>query len=312
MKNALDLPSANALARYAREREIEILHAHLARDYTLAAFAARRIANLRFVITRHVPFALNRLHRITLARAARIIAVSQGVAEGIAARGIVDSRKIRVIPNGVDFDKLDEELEKFDRTSFRNQLTNNARFIVGAVGDLTPNKGHDVFIRAAKIVSEKFGDEVQFIIAGEDALPDARTRRQIEALIRALELQTRVRLIGRRNDLAQLLASFDVFVSASRAEAFGLVLVEAMACGAAVLATATDGAKEIISDDALGVLVPVNDAEALARGVIRLLSSDETRSALAANARQSVRTRFQIERMIDETESLYQQILEET
>src|SRR5919206_5259074 len=101
LRNALDLPSARALARFVRAHAIEIIHAHLGRDYPLAALAAAR-TGARLVITRHVPFRLSRVHKFVLARVARVIAVSGPVAAGLRAQKIFPADRITVIPNGID------------------------------------------------------------------------------------------------------------------------------------------------------------------------------------------------------------------
>src|SRR5258705_12307054 len=88
LRNALDAQSARELARFVKEHQIEVVHAHMARDYSLAAYAARRNPATRFIVTRHVLFPLSRLHRWMLARAARIIAVSTPVSNQVRRRGL--------------------------------------------------------------------------------------------------------------------------------------------------------------------------------------------------------------------------------
>ena len=85
LRNSLDVSSARSLASLVRENDIQIIHAHMARDYPLAAYAARRNPAARLILTRHVLFPLNRLHRLTFSGASRIIAVSQAVASQLRA-----------------------------------------------------------------------------------------------------------------------------------------------------------------------------------------------------------------------------------
>lgn len=305
LRNALDLASASRLARLLREREIEILHAHLGRDYPLAAFAARRARGARLVITRHVPFALNGLNRLALANVARVIAVSEGVARQLRARRIFPTEKIHVVANGLDFEAYDSALRGFDRGAFRRStLQTTARFLVGTIGELSEVKGQSVFVRAATHVARRVAD-VEFLVVGEDKSEDQRTRRLLERLIDEESLRGRVRLCGHAPDLPPLLASLDLYVSASRAEAFGLATLEAVACGAAIVATATDGSREIVRDGVTGRLVPVGDAAALAEALIELLGDESERERLAAGALADARERFSLERMVTETEKVY-------
>ena len=87
MRNALSVTSALRLSRFVRDHGIEIIHAHLARDYPIAALAAGR-SSARLVLTRHVLFPLSRVHRLALRRTARVIAVSEAVAGGLRAQNI--------------------------------------------------------------------------------------------------------------------------------------------------------------------------------------------------------------------------------
>jgi glycosyltransferase involved in cell wall biosynthesis len=150
---------------------------------------------------------------------------------------------------------------------------------------------------------------VDFFVVGEDNSPDKRARQRIEELIDGANLRGRVHLRGYTPDLPRLLAALDVYVSSSRAEAFGLATLEAIVCGATVLATATDGSREIVADGAAGRLVPVGDAEAMAAALVELLGDDDERARLGANARASVRERFSLERMVAATEEVYRSVL---
>lgn len=312
LRNALDVASASGLARVARERGIEIVHAHLARDYPLAAYAARRAPAARLVITRHVPFAMNRLHRFALSNVARVIAVSEGVARGLRERRIFAEEKIVVIPNGVEFAAYDLALRDFDREAYRRaSLHTTARLVVGTVGELSETKGQEDFVCAAAAVARRVPG-VEFLIVGDDHSPGRRTRHRLEQLIEAENLRGRVRLLSYTPDLPRLLAALDVYVSSSRAEAFGLATVEAMVCGACVVATATDGSREIVEDGATGRIVPVGDAGAMAAALVELLEDKGARGRLSANAREAARARFSLGRMVEETEAVYRSALSQS
>lgn len=312
LRNALDLVSALQLARFIRDHRIEIVHAHLARDYPLAAYAARRAGGrVPFILTRHVPFALNRLHKFTLANVARVIAVSEGVARGLRARRIFPGEKIRVIPNGISVAQLDDALKDFDRARFRRTLpASAAALLVGMVGELSPVKGQEEFVRAAAtIIRRENFTRAQFLIIGEDKSTRAPTRTLLEKLIAEHELQARVLLLGHAFELTPLISSLDLYVSASRAEAFGLATLEALMCGVATVATATDGSRELIEDGVTGNLVPVGDADALADAILQLLQNDAERARISERARESSRARFSLELMVEATEKVYREAL---
>lgn len=305
LRNALDLWSAQQLSRIVREREIEIVHAHLARDYPLAALAIRRNARARLIITRHVLFPLKKIHALTLSRVACAITVSEPVARTLISRKIFPASKVKIVPNGIDFERFAAARNISNGEKLRGSLQiPQRRLLIGTVGEINQLKGHEEFVRAAALIAAQFA-EAEFIIAGADTSPDGVHRAALERLVDELNLRGRVHLTGWLDGVAPLLGALDVFVSASRTESFGLAIVEAMASGAAVVATATAGARSVIEDGVTGHLVAVGDVEALAASVIRLLSNKDERSRMSERARHAARERFSLERMVADTEQIY-------
>lgn len=305
LRNALDIASALELARLVREHQIEIVHAHVARDYPLAALATRRNRKAKLVITRHVLFPLNKLHSVTLSHVACVICVSHAVKRALSAQKIFDAKKLKVIPNGIDLRRLDASLENFDREEFRKQMKiPPGSLLIGTVGEIKKQKGHEDFLRAASLVARERKD-AHFVITGADSTSTGEHRASLEHLIAELDLTTRVHLTGWLDDVAPLLAALDIYVSASHTESFGLAIVEAMALGLPVVATATEGAQEIIDRDDAGVLVRAGDAETMASALLRLLEDANARTSIGTLARATARTRFSLATMVDETEKTY-------
>jgi glycosyltransferase involved in cell wall biosynthesis len=302
----LNVANAFRLARFIRERKIEIIHAHIARDYLPAALAAKLAGRVGLVITRHVLFPLRKLHGKMLKRVDGVVAVSHAVADALRAQDIFDPARIVVIHNGID-------LERFARNgtardSLRGFIKPGNSFLVGMVGHLAPIKGQDEFIRAAAIVTSRRAD-VTFIIAGEDKSRTGENRRRLERLIGELGLSDRVHLLGWVDDVPALLSALDLLVSPSRSEPFGLSIVEGMACGAPLIATMSEGAREILEDGVTGLLLPSGSPEELAGAIVRLLDDEEGRRSLSARALAAVRDRFTLERMAGATEQLYRSVL---
>lgn len=304
LRNALDVRGALGLSRLARDKEVDVVHAHVARDYTLASFAARRNARARLVITRHVLFPLSRLHRLALSNVSRVIAVSHAVERALRAQKIFDEEKIRVVENGVD-------LTRFSRP--RGGLKNGrrddggARLRVGIVGEVSPTKGYIEFLHAAARVAEVLGGGVEFFVVGDDLERGGGYRERVGEAVEAWGLSGHLRFLGRldEEEMPRLFASLDLLVSASRSEAFGLAMVEALACGVPVVATATEGAREVVADGDNGLLVPVGDVHALAEAIVSLLRDEPRRRAFGERASGAMRERFDIARTIEATERVY-------
>lgn len=301
----LNILNAFKLAHFIRERKVDVIHAHIAHDYLLAARAAKLAGRGKLVITRHVLFQLNKLHTTLLKRVDRFIAVSQAVADSLH---VFEAARIVVIHNGVDLNRFTRQsaardwLQSFSRSEIRNS------FIVGMVGHLAPIKGQEEFIRAAAIVASRRSD-VTFIIAGEDKSRQGENRRQIERLIDELGLDGRIHLLGWVDDVPHLLSALDLLVSPSRSEPFGLSIVEGMACGVPVIATRSEGALEILEDGVTGHLLTSSTPEELADAIVSLLDDEEKRRNFSAQALQVVRDRFALESMVSATEQLYESLL---
>jgi glycosyltransferase involved in cell wall biosynthesis len=176
------------------------------------------------------------------------------------------------------------------------------------VGHLAPIKGHDVFVRAAALISARRRG-VRFVVIGEDKSPQMGYRKFLERLIAELGLSGSVQMPGWQDDIPGLLSSFTLFVSAARSEPFGLSIVEAMAAGLPVVAAASEGALEIIEDGLSGKLVPVGDPESLAEAIHDLLDDPFERSRLGRNALLAARQRYSLARMASDTERVYSEVL---
>jgi glycosyltransferase involved in cell wall biosynthesis len=277
----------------------------MARDYPLAAYAARANSAAKLIITRHVLFPLNRLHRITLSRAARIIAVSHAVESRLKADAIVPAEKISIVLNGIDTDRFSKARAAFNRRQLLDSWKLPAdSLLVGTVGELTPLKGQEEILRAASQILKQL-PQTQFIIAGVDHSRDNQHRMRLEHLIRELNLTAHVSLVGWLDDLAELYCALDVFVSASHTESFGLAITEAMASGIAVVATETEGASELIETGETGLLVPIGHVDKLAESILLLLRDKDERARLGGSAQQAAVASFGLERMIAETEAIY-------
>src|SRR2546421_954728 len=294
MRNSLNLASAVNLSRFVREHQIDIVHAHVARDYPLAALATGR-SRAQLVLTRHVLFPLNRIHKLTLRRTARVIAVSRAVAESLNSQRIFAPGKIVTIHNGIDVDRF---------AGTAKDSATDRKLRVGMVGHIAPIKGQENFLRAAAILQAD-RDDVEFIIAGEDKSHSGENRVALEKLISDLKMDGRLRLIRWGDDVPNLLSTLDLFVSPARSEPFGLSIVEAMAAGVPVLATSSEGAREIIEDNQTGRLVPVGDTEAMATAIMDLLNDSTERKRLADNAQIRVHEHFSLDKMVEHTEQVY-------
>jgi glycosyltransferase involved in cell wall biosynthesis len=162
--------------------------------------------------------------------------------------------------------------------------------IVGTVGRLAPQKGHETLLAAARLVPE-----AQFVIVGDGELRAGLKRAAGE----------NVHFTGERDDVPELLASFDVYAQPSLYEGLCVAVLEAQAAGVPVVATPVGGMRDTVVHEETGLVVPVGDARALAAEIERLLEDQALAAGLADEAARRVRDRYTERRMIEETLAHY-------
>lgn len=227
------------------------------------------------------------LERLTAPITDKLIAVSNyDIEEGLKER-IGVREKYALIRYGIR------------RGEFYRPGSHSSDLAVGMLACFKPQKSPQDFIRAAGIVVKEV-PSVKFFLIGDGVL-----RAKIERLIKKLELNGNVRLLGWRRDIAQLLTSFDILVLTSRWEGLPLVLLEAMAAGRPIIASDVCGNHEIIRDGENGFLFPRGDYEALAQKIILLIKNDKLRCRLGSKGRELLDDTFESGHMAGCFDRLY-------
>jgi len=298
-----------------RER-IDILHAH---DFYAGVLggAAARLAGVRFLACqRHLRLSDRRLHkwgtRFIYKMASRLLVNSEAIRDHIQTENSLDMSKIVVIRNGLisaddrDANPGSESNRRSRRDALRRELGLDTDVkLVGMVARLQPVKGHRHFIEAAAKVARTVTD-AHFVLVGDGPL-----RSEIEEQTVRLGLAGRAHLLGERSDAAQIPAAFDVAVLSSLHEGLPNTVMEAMAAGTPVVATAVGGVTELIEDGVTGYLIPPANAEAMAERLIFALTHPAQRTAHGALGQQVIQERFGMPRMVAAVESLYEELMRE-
>ena len=226
------------------------------------------------------------LQRAAYAAAHRVVANSQAAAERLRFERVPE-HKIAVIPNGLDF-------APYQAPSRRPRLRK-----VTMVANLRPEKGHDVLIDAAVEVLRRFPDAQFELVGGGTELQALLARAESRGVLHAFTF------LGHRDDVPERLADADIFVLPSRSEAFPNGVLEAMATGLPIVASAVGGIVELIHDGTTGLLVPAGDAAALADRICRLMNDAAFAARLGGAARDEALARYSFDRMVASFESLY-------
>jgi glycosyltransferase involved in cell wall biosynthesis len=290
-----------------RRERFDLVHSHLFWA-NVASRLAGRAAGVPVQISSHHgtdgwPSPAHRLlERRTARFADRVLVCSEAVRRYAADRVGVPEKKLVVIPNGVDAGRFASR-DTRDRTRDRLRLAPDSP-VIGSVGRLDePVKGFSILIEAMARVAERFPRCV-CLIAG-----DGPARSTLEASARARHPEGRIRFLGERRDIPEILSALDLYVQPSRQEGFGLSALEAMASGLALVASSTGGLPEVVRDGETGDLVPPGDAEALAGAVASLLQDSERRRFYGAAGALRARREFPLDRMVARWADLYRRLL---
>ena len=231
-----------------------------------------------------------------------LLAVSDQVRSDLLALGIGTRQRFEVMPLGLDLERFRSVDAR--RGELRAELGLGAGPLIGIVARLAPVKAHDVFLRAAAALRAR-RPEVRFVVVG-----DGELRGSLEALASDLGLDGRITFLGWRSDVERVYADLDLLVLSSRNEGSPIALIEAMASGRNVVATAVGGVPDVVRHGETGLLVNPDDHAALAEAMEELLlASPERRATMAAAARDDAFERFGLERLLADIDRLYTALL---
>jgi glycosyltransferase involved in cell wall biosynthesis len=239
------------------------------------------------------------------------IHISTDVAKCHLAQG-VPRPKSRVIHNGVD---MTEFSQSHDSALIRSELGCNLNeILIGIIGRLDWWKGHEYFLEAMSQAAE-YIPNIKGVIIGDletDVSIDLNLNynNKLHSLVKSLGLEDRVIFTGFRSDIPALISTMDVIVHASSTpEPFGLVVIEGMAAGKPIIATAAGGVLDIIEDTVSGLLVPCKDSRAMAEAIMQIISNQNRAEQIGRAARQRVADKFTIQRQVTVVQELYDAIL---
>ena len=297
------------LAREARRRRVQVVHAHQYTPFFYAALA--RVVSLggfRLILTehgRHYPDVVNPLrrgvNRLLLGPLADAVNACCAFSAGALYR--IDGfpgRRIEVIENGIDPEAYVGN-EPRDRVRERLGLRADRRYIA-TVARFHPVKDHPTLLRAfAEVASVR--PDVDLLLAG-----DGPCRSDLERLATNLGIADRVRFLGIRRDVPDLLTVADLFALTSVSEAASLTLLEAMAAGRPVVVTDVGGNPELVRDNIDGALFPRGDHAAGATAVLRMLDDPAFAAACGRSARERVLEYFSLTRTVNRYHALYRRL----
>ena len=314
-----DMRAFIELYRFLRNGAFTVVHTHSSKAGILGRLAARAAG---------VPVVLHTIHgmafheyqsawknavyvaleRLCAPLSDRIISVSQRLSDAAVARGIGRQAQHTTIFSGMELDRFLSAAARFSAAAARERVGIPAHApVVGKVARLFPLKGHEQFLQAAAVISQRM-PEVYFLLVGDGPLRD-----EVRADADRLGLGERLVMVGRvpPETVPDYIQAMDVVVHTSLREGIARVLPQAGAVGKPVVTFDLDGAPEVVRDGVSGYLVPPIDVVQVAERTLELLRDPGRRTAFGQAGRAFAAEHFSVERMVSRINALYFTLLEQ-
>ncbi|GGA23283.1 N-acetyl-alpha-D-glucosaminyl L-malate synthase BshA [Paenibacillus physcomitrellae] len=303
-----DLSLATKMAQVVKQEKLDVLHVHYAVPHAVCAFLAKQMVgdNLKVVTTLHgtditvlaQDESLKDLIRLAINESDAVTSVSQDLTR--------ETQELLDITRGIDltYNFVDERFYyPRDVSELRKEFASPDEKIMMHVSNFRPVKRVkdvvDVFARVSKEIPAR----LLFVGEGPD-LP------KIQCQIREMGLEEKVRFLGKQDEIAQIISMADVLMLPSEKESFGLVALEAMACGIPTIGSMAGGIPELVKHGETGYLAPIGDTAAMADFALQLLHDD----ALAAKMREAcisrAKTQFNSDKITKQYEQIYYRVLQ--
>lgn len=299
-----DIALANQIAQVIKTEGLDLLHVHYAVPHAISAALGKDMArsDIGIITTLHgtdvtilgQDDALRDTVRYGIDKSTIVTAVSNSLRKDTMEL-IEPDKEIHTIYNFID------ELKYVPQDSGRLKadlgIAEHEKVLIH-ISNFRKVKNIPDVVKSFRLITEEVA--ARLLLVGEGPEMDS-----IKQLVTSLKIEDKVLFTGKRNDTAQLLAMSDMMFHLSEKEAFGLVLLEAMACGVPSVATAIDGIPEVIADEKNGFLVPYGDVEGAARKAIHLLQDEGLHEEFVANGFLTVREQFNSAKIVAQYERLY-------
>ena len=301
-RGELDLIAGYRLSKFARKHHFSILICHSAHSLSWGLMAKAFYPTLKIIGVRRAEFIIgkNILSRWKYRNATldRIVAISESVQKVLIENGI-SREKINIIYSCINRNKFDT-LDRDPTIRAKWNIPQDS-ILTGMFAAFDKYKDYPTFLKAASLALRERKD-LFFLAVGEGELKNA-----MQELAKELNISDRVIFTGFQQEVGKILNSLDIFVLASKKEGLGTSILEAMAAGVPVIATASGGIPELIKDGENGLLVPPSNPEKLKDAILKLANSPELRFRMAERGKSEAQ-KFDKEIMISKYIELIQEL----
>ncbi len=299
------------LIRFCRNNEIKVIHAHLP-GANLYGSIAGKILGIPVICTFHNELALPGAHeryrnlRYFLIRnfASSLIFVADFMKNEYLLKAKFPVKKVQTIYNGVPEYPKDNN---YSIEAFKKEIDfHDGEILIANIANFRTPKGHDILVDAAKLVCSK-NRRAKFLLIGEEG--DGTIKNRISDKIDSYQLRDKIKFLGFRKDIPQILRSIDIFLLASISEGLPVSIVEAMMAARPVIATNVGGIPEVVKSGQTGYLVNPGDPVSLADRISELVLNNELRLEMGERGKEFAISLFSLKTMISKYQELYLELL---
>lgn len=294
MKGTWGVPALRYLTRLAKERQYDLVHAHLSRAAYLS-LVATAITDIPLICSVHVKTHYL-VYRLAARKTNRVVAVSNYI-QGLLEGSRVPAKFIDVVHNGTDFHDMKYVADRDVKSEFN--LPGDRR-LIGLVGRVAEEKGHLIAVNAMPAVLEE-NPNAHMLFVGRS---EGEFASFLEKQVQKRDLKDRVTFTGNRGDVARLLDAMEFSILPSSAEACPLAVLESMARMRPVVGARIGGVDELVIHKETGLLAEQTPEE-FSAGMNYMLGHDEDRMRMGNNALQLIHERFTFEQMMERMEAVY-------
>lgn len=274
------------LARFILTNKIDLVHVQFSKDLWIVVPALKLInPRIPLIFTKHLGSYISKkdfLHKWIYGRVNCATAISEVIRKNLIETTPLKEENIMLLHNGVDLSRFTPKL--YNPTKVRKELNLAINdFVFGMISRISPGKGHEEVILAANELVQR-NENVKIVFVGTSEEKEKHHEEHLRSLIKQNNLHDKVIFTGFRKDIPELLSAFDVFLFPSRAEAFGIALIEAMAMGKPNIVCLTDGVNDIVRENETSLTFSRGDTEKLSEHMQKLISDSELRDKLASNS----------------------------
>jgi glycosyltransferase involved in cell wall biosynthesis len=301
----------NSILRLKKRLAVEnfdVIHTHLSHDlWTITPAIGKRHQKTKLFLTKHMGSGVSKkdiFHKYLYKRVDRIFAISSYIMQSVLETCPLDKEKVTLLHDAIPLETFNKN--KFDKNAVHKELNiPEGGIIAGMVGRMTPGKGHEDLIEAAKMVIQRTNKQIYFLITGSASFGEEAYEKKIRKLAEDPLIADRMIFTGFRQDVASVMEAMDFLVFPSHLESFGLTILEAMAMELPVIASSNAGIPDIIDDGITGILIPPKNPEALSEAIMKLAGDPDLRLKLGTAARKCVEEKFDLNQSVMKLEEFY-------